>query len=359
MEAQLLHCPKEVPLALLVMPKCGKTASINWAASMEGEYESLTLDRAGRLLFQVGPNHLNDFIEHWLYPELGRAKNAGGVFQNNFSDGDAYAFIRRSLHRFFFDFEAKEGKDGTSAAAFEAGLVQQFVPPAHLCPTCCGYGVGRQLVIVGRNPFLRLTSYFRFRWLNYETERWPSWQDFPKWLQATLSARQLIGEDGGYFSSPSWKRTLVHKCKGRLTECDLAWLDDTEVFHLRPLGDVARDPRSLLAIDRFQSGFHVVHLERVQEDVAALDALLCKNFGFCGRLPSFPRKIMPGQNLLEKRNLKERCDFHIPRLRWRNCSAPAWGVLWTNALVNLTVHAYSDDFAWLGYHTDPLRLLPL
>lgn len=68
---QLFHCPKDVPLAILPLPKCGTTSVVNWALTMEGDEERKSLARATAMLLQEGPMR---FVQEWLGMELHRVR---------------------------------------------------------------------------------------------------------------------------------------------------------------------------------------------------------------------------------------------------------------------------------------------
>merc|ERR1711879_1119803 len=106
--------------------------------------------------------------------ELHRAKSAGVEF----TEDDLRRLVNRSLFR--MPKETEVGKES----------VLHFLPPAHLCPICCLNGIGRQQVLIARNPYLRIMSYFKYRFLNsvlFSSKT--TWDDFGPWLGAVLGFR--------------------------------------------------------------------------------------------------------------------------------------------------------------------------
>lgn len=354
---QLFHCPKAVPIALLLIPKCGTTSGVNWAMSMEGERARASIARATRRLFREGKHGFMD----WLGEELHVAFAANGLsFEGpgaNVTASLADKLFERSLYRVSF------GDEGSGDGKY----VQHYVPPAHLCPMCCMYGHGRQRVVLARNPYLRLVSYYRFRWLNAGDVSQPRtrWVDFGAWLGSLLGFR--AGRAGSFANDLGWAPQWLDGglCSSELDdeallcrEALLLGLDDSDVFHLRPLGDMAADRRMLGGLGSFE-GVHVVHLETLDADVVALDARLCEDFAYCEPLPPFPRRVLPSGDVLPERSQRERCELDVASLQWQNCTAPPWQELWTPHLVTMVQNAYREDFELLGYSTSPLHLRPL
>ena len=249
-KVQLFHCPKEVPIALLTVPKSGTTSTINWAMRMEGEDDLVPLRNAARLFMDnPGPQQ---FITDFLHPEVQKLADAGAIPPDKMQDGGLELgdrLVYRAIHRYKFN------KPGQTKVAEVDLAVREFIPPAHLCPTCCLYGHGRQKVILARNPFVRITSYFRYSWLNYDRDYgrnhpWTSWQGFPNWIRAVVEVRRR--RPGGFANDLSWVEMTPQVCsplKGNAT--DVGWSCDgegfrihvDEVFHIRPISDMVRDLR--------------------------------------------------------------------------------------------------------------------
>ncbi|CAE7822188.1 unnamed protein product [Symbiodinium sp. CCMP2456] len=363
-EVQLSHCPKRVPVAILTIPKCGTTSTINWALQMEGEEDLDSLVQGASLFLKYkGPG---EFSDSFIIPELQRAAAAGAVPTEKLA-GSTWSsnMMYRAIHRY---------KPGGENYDKSLAVEREFVPPAHLCPFCCLYGHGRQHVVMGRNPFVRMTSYFKFSWLNnnavWGQHKWTRWEGFGDWLSLVMEARQSM--PGGFANGLQWAPTIRQSCRQSSTlipgtalhpfHCETKYysLSAEDIFHIRPLSDMVHDER-FLAGSSFLEDVVVLHLETLQDDIALLRDTLCRRFSFCTGLPPFPQ-VLPGKNLRDSMRegaVKEHCSFNEKTLEWRNCTAPAWTELWTESLRQQMVWHYGDDFKWLGYSTDPGQLMPL
>eukprot|EP00927_Polykrikos_kofoidii_P043982 TRINITY_DN38089_c0_g1_i2.p1 TRINITY_DN38089_c0_g1~~TRINITY_DN38089_c0_g1_i2.p1 ORF type:complete len:569 (+),score=69.18 TRINITY_DN38089_c0_g1_i2:211-1917(+) len=335
-KAQLLHCPRNVPVALLTIPKCGTTSTINWALQMDAE-EHTSLVRGARTFIEHG---LTQFLEDWLITQL---RSAVGYGLNVSDEIFLNQLVFRSMHRL---------------------SSRTFLPPAHLCPTCCLYGRGRQFVVVARNPYVRLLSYFRFGVLHRAGIVWRSWIHFGAWLTFVFGHRGRF--PGRFANDLDWVKPEKSACSVN----ESGWmfcesfteqqgLSSSDISHVRPLSDMVRDRRFLSGTSALDSGdAHVIHLETYASDISRLEALLCRRFANCRPLPEFPN-VLPGNSRLEEVQARERCHLNLSTLAWRNCSAPPWVELWTPQLVKIVVKAFSDDFRWLGYSIDPKSPMPL
>ncbi|CAE8612722.1 unnamed protein product [Polarella glacialis] len=73
-----------------------------------------------------------------------------------------------------------------------ADFGHRFILPQHLCPTCCQHGAARLKLLVARNPFERLVSYFRLKWLGSPTKVHNRWEDFPVFVQYVASRQRVV-----------------------------------------------------------------------------------------------------------------------------------------------------------------------
>ncbi|CAJ1425404.1 unnamed protein product [Effrenium voratum] len=362
-KVQLLHCPKTVPLAILTVPKCGTTSTINWVLQMEGEDQIRSLYNGGRLfLHRQGPG---EFMNRFVVKELIRAAEQGAIPNSKLSSEEfGNQIMYRALHRYKPGYETYD----------EAVTVErEFLPPAHMCPLCCIYGRDRQHVVLARNPFVRVMSYYRFSWLNNPTwgaHRWTSWPGYEDYVRFVLNIRDTM--PGKFANRLQWAKNAENTCRQAQDErvpgtALHSWLCKTvyltlsadDIFHLRPVSDMVRDKR-FLAGPQIMDDMLVLHLETLKQDIAGLEETLCSRFGFCKGLPPFP-SVLPGKNIRDSMmegGSKEHCSFKEATLQWRNCTAPPWLQLWTPDLTALVVRHYEEDFRWLGYATDPAHLLP-
>ncbi|CAL1165040.1 unnamed protein product, partial [Cladocopium goreaui] len=362
-KVQLFHCPKRVPVAFLTVPKCGTTSTINWVLQMEGQEQLRSLERSGKaFLHHQGPGQLADLVKG----ELESAASQGTIPNEKLMDKDFASLVMfRALHRY---------KPGLESYDATVTVEREFLPPANLCPLCCIHGWQRQRVVLARNPFVRLMSYFRFVWLNnpnWGDHKWTGWAGFSDYYQFVLQMRD--SKPGLFANGLDWVPESVNKCKqendGKLEGTALhPWICKTtyytlsayDIFHLRPVSDMVSDER-FLAGPAAMEDILVLHLETLKEDILQLEEALCSRFGFCEKLPPFP-SVLPGKNIRDSAvegAVKEKCGFKEKTLTWHNCTAPEWLQLWDPRVTSMVVRHYRQDFRWLGYSTDPANLLPL
>eukprot|EP00434_Breviolum_minutum_P008044 symbB.v1.2.007092.t1/scaffold431.1/size205911/5 len=361
-KVQLFHCPKHVPVAFLTVPKCGTTSTINWVLQMEGESQLRSLYRSGKAFLQEqGPSEFAQIVK----AELEYAALEGKIPNEKLESKDfASSLMFRALHRY---------KPGLETYDATVTVEREFLPPAHLCPLCCIHGWQRQRVVLARNPFVRLMSYFRFAWLNrpdWPLHKWTRWEGFSEFYRFVLNLRD--SKPGLFANGLEWSKESITKCQQADDKsvpgtalhpwvCKTTYytLSSYDIFHIRPLSDMVSDER-FLAGPAVMEDIFVLHLETLKDDIAGLEERLCTRFGFCEKLPSFP-SVLPGKNIRDSAvegSVKERCGFKEATLTWHNCSAPAWLELWDARLTSMVVRHYHADFRWLGYTTDPATLMP-
>ncbi|CAD7923400.1 unnamed protein product [Amoebophrya sp. A120] len=135
---QLFHCPRNLPIAAFVLPKSGTTSSLNWLLEHEDVWPTLSHAAENmRLRPQDMMNWLSEEASWWVVDQ----ETASHV-------------ANRVMHRWPADVETQMNAEK-----------RLFLPPAHLCPLCCAKGHGRLRVFVARNPFVRLVSFYKYRWL--------------------------------------------------------------------------------------------------------------------------------------------------------------------------------------------------
>eukprot|EP00913_Durusdinium_trenchii_P033288 g31163.t1 len=350
-KVQLFHCPKHVPLAILTVPKCGTTSTINWVLQMEGLEQVRSIYQTGKaFLHHAGPGEFSQAVKR----QLEFVASKGKIPEEKLLDKDfASLLMYRALHRY------KPGLEGYDPSVT---VEREFLPPAHLCPLCCLYGRQRQHVVLARNPFVRLMSYFRFSWLNnaYWGSHKTSWSGFADYYQFVLRVRD--SKPGLFANGLDWVQESHNFCK----QADLSrvpgtalhpWICRTtyytlsayDVFHLRPVSDMVKDER-FLAGPAVMEDVLVLHLETLQEDILTLEDSLCRRLSFCEKLPPFP-SVLPGKNIRDSAegNTKEHCGFKEATMSWRNCSAPPWLELWEAPLTAMVPGKVAEPQEALKY----------
>ena len=100
-----------------------------------------------------------------------------------------------------------------------------LLPPAWCIP-CCAQGTGRLPVMLVRNPYRRMYSYFRHKWLsNPRKAPLTGWTDFPEFLRQLAEHRfSRVGQD-------FWHRSLP------------APFTDPDLYHTLSFSDIVQDAR--------------------------------------------------------------------------------------------------------------------
>lgn len=358
---QIYHCPRNLPIALFLLPKSGTTSSLNWLLGHEDVWPSL--DHAASAM-RESPSEMM----HWLGSEAAWwmvGEDAAKMIANRVMH--RYPATPESLH------EAKE-----------VTKHMKFLPPAHLCPMCCAKGLDRLKVVVARNPFVRLASFFKYRFLQSskvspskeklrststsstsseknqifeasESERvdederskyshlpdshlpkqlrsgappspdepyYDSWNQFPVWVERFLQMRERtpFHSNADLFPSRETKRKCLRSETGDAGTYNCVnyefEFDASDVFHARPFHDMVRDTRlgenmgwtDWAEVDPETGALHkkegvfVLHLETIEQDLEELYDQICSSYGMtCDREnwyePWSGKKLEKGGNL--------------------------------------------------------------
>ncbi|CAK9102382.1 unnamed protein product [Durusdinium trenchii] len=175
-----------------------------------------------------------------------------------------------------------------------------LVAPPFLCQQCCMQGYGRLMVILARNPYMRIASYFK-RWIA-PTRFFGDWSMFPIWLRHLQNVSRFT--DG------------FKACRGR------GELNSDDVLHTRSVKEMLDD-------------------DRVAKDLEQLQQSLCQSFSFCRSFPPFPSSGFHHSNVFRAPEAK---NLVKDRMRWRK--------MW-RGLKPLMLERYGWDFEHLGYSTEP------
>jgi len=357
MELQFLHCPSLRPLAIFVVPKCGTTSTINWVADMD-VHEHRKNTEIAKMIIEHGPNAA---VNHVAW-QLGE----------DFPDATVREDHIRLADRMMYRYSVPEVLAKTDRI--------KFLPPAGYCPMCCARGHGRQKVIMGRNPFVRLVSYYKMKVIHgvkgdeIHPQFFKGWKDFEHWIYAVLSHRETAG--GFTHNLRRFRASGKYSCKPD-PECDPKGQEKpycpsqcyfasyivsaSDVYHIRPVVDQLRDNRFDAYrgnMDSLIEGYHIIHMETIKEDIESLEKKLCQEYNDCDPLPPYPR-VYPGVDTSPtEEEFGDICDFDPRLVEFINCSV-SWKDLWTPTLREIVIVHYQEDFKLLGYTTDPLDPMPL
>ncbi|CAL1134170.1 unnamed protein product [Cladocopium goreaui] len=193
-----------------------------------------------------------------------------------------------------------------------------LVTPPFMCHQCCQQGHGRLMVLLARNPYMRVASYFK-RWMITKFGGWPNFATFVTVLMEVTNTTNCFRD-----------------CIG----AEFPWLNSDDVLHLRSVKEMLDDPR--IQPPRSARQFSVLRLENWKEDWKAIEDRLCSEFHHCEHLPPPPRA---------------KGDHHAHTERLTR-DVISWAKLWQD-LKKPMLFRYGWDFYHLGYSTDPTKLRPL
>eukprot|EP00397_Hematodinium_sp_SG-2012_P027737 GEMP01029161.1.p1 GENE.GEMP01029161.1~~GEMP01029161.1.p1 ORF type:complete len:302 (+),score=53.24 GEMP01029161.1:699-1604(+) len=257
----------------------------------------------------------------------------------------------------------------------------RLLPPAPYCPMCCATGKNRLKVFVARNPFVRIASLFKMKWLDLgdnedyihgeEFRFCESWADFRQWVYMVISHRETLGGFTHWLERfPENDR--AEKCEphpicaenpGQICP-DVCFyrqfhFTGSDVFHIRPVYDMLHDRRYVELVGNVSvltDDVAVLHLETIEEDVKKIEKRLCEEYHDCDPLPEFPL-VFPGHD--ESPSGKDKCRFDPKRAEYSQCTV-SWKELWSSEkLINAVVTHYAYDFALLGYKKTPFDVMPI
>ncbi|CAJ1343400.1 unnamed protein product [Effrenium voratum] len=221
---QQFYCPPGLPVALQLTLKAGSRSATVWAAMLEGLMPAVVSARRTLAVAMSGSAAGYSRVARYAQEWLEHEEMRLGC-----SPDLALFSISRGLHML---------SDG------RVGL------PMGLCPTCCRTGAGRLRVVFVRSPLARLSSFFHGYW-------------FPQ-------KGHLLKEETSQFQQ--WVRLILSPVASASPLFEASDLD-----HVRP------------AFTESLSDKHVVFcIEDVAGSLRRVETALCKRFGHCTPLPSFP-----------------------------------------------------------------------
>ena len=293
----LLQCPHFLPIAFLAVPKSGSTSLLLWLA--RNDHRMGCIADSARFASACLRKHHKQMTQKCL---------ADGFYQ-----GNASCPSLKSLGC----SRSQSGSLAERALRWHQSVNSGWlVLPPFLCPQCCRQGIGRLLVVMARNPYMRLASYYK-RWIGPRLNN--NWSRFGEWVNLLANV-----------SRQTDAFRLCHGVPGVVAADD--------VLHTRSVREMLDDPR-LPA--RSQRSFAILHLETLQTDIRHLERQLCREFHHCRRLPSIQNE-----------------SHHNSRATELFTKQPGlWHSLW-DGLSAAMREMYGWDFKMLGYAMDPTSILP-
>ncbi|CAK9077008.1 Pentatricopeptide repeat-containing protein [Durusdinium trenchii] len=296
----MLDCPSTVPIAILAVPKAASSSFILWLAQLEGRTEGhLTAALSARSCLELGAGR-----------ERRVARCLAKAFYHPFANYSS-KLPGLNLKSFGCTRQKANGLASYGLRWHQTLGTGWLVAPPFLCQQCCMQGYGRLMVILARNPYMRIASYFK-RWIA-PTRFFGDWSMFPIWLRHLQNVSRFT--DG------------FKACRGR------GELNSDDVLHTRSVKEMLDDDR--VVPGRSHRRFNIIHLETLATWCFRRCAL-CSFLADAGllKVENHPKR----QNRVHLKNLVK------DRMRWRK--------MW-RGLKPLMLERYGWDFEHLGYSTEP------
>eukprot|EP00929_Paragymnodinium_shiwhaense_P013235 TRINITY_DN121100_c0_g1_i1.p1 TRINITY_DN121100_c0_g1~~TRINITY_DN121100_c0_g1_i1.p1 ORF type:complete len:2180 (-),score=495.11 TRINITY_DN121100_c0_g1_i1:42-6581(-) len=271
-----LHCPTEAPVAAFLIEKAGYMSALSWLAKLDAAPSQMVFaadHEAPKLLSQRWQEAAEaallgaaSYVREWLVPELQAA-----TYSSDYTIPLGGSAARYHGH--------KDSTDVTpSLEPDPKRYVRAWLPP-HYCPSCCAApATGRLPLIFVRSPFDRLSSYYRMRLLPASSRQATSYDAAASQWAGFRAFVELVGrlrnETDVYDSLPTvWD----HPLKKLGANKDL-------IFHTRAISEWLRDS----GLHKEMSRLQVVRVEHLQKDMDTVGQRLCREHGYCKKLPEFP-----------------------------------------------------------------------
>ena len=144
--------------------------------------------------------------------------------------------------------------------------------------TCCKYGLNRMKVLIVRNPFARLESFFKmFVW---ESEHEGTLHNvYRQPWNPPFQLRTLSGDDTWGHAAPTgtWDDFPT------IIQAVLSTPDDQLNFHAMSQIGLWADSQGFAA-EYDPKEFFVLHLETLHEELPKMLEILCASFGYCANI---------------------------------------------------------------------------
>ncbi|CAJ1375323.1 unnamed protein product [Effrenium voratum] len=306
--SHMFLCPPRAPIAIIMNPKAGSTSAAMWL-------QLLTSLRRPRALVRHFRNNLAKgelgISEHWLFG----AEGIGG--RKRLRRKQRAALQQRMLFEVLID--------GSTMRVAE--YASKILLPPGWCIPCCAHASGRLPVVLVRNPFRRVQSWFRHKWLaNKGKEPYATWAGFLPFLRYMWEHRSDANDPNGF-----WKRVLKRP------------FNMLDVAHTMSFRDILEDPRwPQEAAARLRARrIFPLRLEVMSSDFAELRRILCQRLGFCKGLPAIPHVVPRG--------------FRA----YLAAKPPSMQELWSSEALEIMWRMFDSDFSELGYSRDALVEKPI
>eukprot|EP00929_Paragymnodinium_shiwhaense_P090402 TRINITY_DN50591_c0_g1_i1.p1 TRINITY_DN50591_c0_g1~~TRINITY_DN50591_c0_g1_i1.p1 ORF type:complete len:504 (+),score=48.79 TRINITY_DN50591_c0_g1_i1:149-1660(+) len=319
------HCPLWAPIAAIVIDRAASISMLLWLAALDGrplrsgirQFEPLRgaakpnlFDLWSSMALAYNFGDWNRLEYEWLAPEY-------ATVETSVAQAESITARLTSIYDNVYEHDGISGR--------------RLIMPPHLCPTCCRRAVGRLPVLIVRNPFFRLVSVFRLKWLHSELKVHNRWEDFPVFARYVS---EVFNSTDAYDSLPD---VFLHNGSAinKLTKEPefVQW----DLLHTRAISEWLQD-RHLdkpVAVE----DLHILYVERLREGLASMQEALCKKLRYCEKLPPFPRA-----NSFEGALSKDQL---------RSCWGQGQG-----DTADMVRHRYAADLREFGYSMDPFDAQP-
>eukprot|EP00435_Cladocopium_sp_Y103_P068042 s206_g30.t4 len=296
-------CPLHVPIAVILNPKAGMNSVSTWLQFMATKHKHYRLFTE---LFDLweGRKQFSD----WLWSDAG----LGSRISRQLPLPRRKALLRR----LFFELRISD------KVAWHVSKI--LLPPAW-CVPCCEAAQGRLVLLLVRNPFRRVQSWFRHRWLsNRKKAPYNTWNEFPEFLHRL--AAHKIPHVGAQSERPNfWQKIFIKP------------VDRLDLVHTLSFDDIMQDPHwTNEARNAMRKRIFPMRMERIDADFLHLQDVLCRSFSYCRPLPSLPKVVPHGST----------GRGYMPQ------EPPPLQKLWTLEARETVRTMFQSDFRELGYSQD-------
>lgn len=273
------NCPRTVPIALVLVPKCASVSFLNWIAMLDG-----TAPRLAQIVdeFEAASHKLCVFMSECPVEQDPKEQVVNSIkLISHITNGEPPRGMQGELSTV----------DGMMEiyVRFSKWAREGLLPYPQNCVHCCS-GKGRIPVAVVRNPFARLMAYFQRAWLQNPGKAHSSMDFFPLWVEAL----QAVHGAGGFAGALRRGEDVTVGLYGRKITFDVQ-----DLYHTQPAYDLLASlfpvelaldfrvvlPSCPLAECWYRRSIFVIRTEKIVEDLNLLKVRLCLELGYCQPLP--------------------------------------------------------------------------